>query len=109
MGGARTSRSALERRSLDGHCLLWLRQSRRIVDATLGQFASPVKSPGGFVIGRMVGATPPTRAAAVDGLECVEGDQVLCRALADARSTNFVGSASSDKWHELKSKFGSRL
>ncbi|USX56332.1 tetratricopeptide repeat protein [Lentzea sp. HUAS12] len=41
-------------------------------------------------------------------LGCVEGDEVLCRALANARSAQFLGSELSDRWNELKSTYRSR-
>ncbi|MFD1147888.1 hypothetical protein [Saccharothrix hoggarensis] len=46
--------------------------------------------------------------AVIRDLDCVGGDEVLCREIANARSTVFVGLVTSDKWEELRSDYQSR-
>ncbi|MDX3663731.1 hypothetical protein PV646_41160 [Streptomyces sp. ID05-26A] len=46
--------------------------------------------------------------AVIRDLDCVDGDEVLCRAIADARSTVFVGPVMSDRWNEFRSEHRSR-
>lgn len=46
--------------------------------------------------------------AVIREIDCVASDEVLCRAIADARSTTFVGAVMSDKWEELRSAYRSR-
>jgi tetratricopeptide (TPR) repeat protein len=46
--------------------------------------------------------------AVIRDIACVDGDEVLCRAIADARSRTFVGAVISDKWENLRSAYRSR-
>ncbi|GGN29825.1 hypothetical protein GCM10011609_87110 [Lentzea pudingi] len=46
--------------------------------------------------------------AVIRDLDCVDGDEVLCRAIANARSTIFVGPVMSDRWNEFRSEHRSR-
>ncbi|USX56331.1 hypothetical protein [Lentzea sp. HUAS12] len=59
---------------LHGHCLLWLPQSGRIVDATVEQFSAPVRTSAGFVVGRAIGMSPSDTIVA--GSELVAGSYI---------------------------------
>ncbi|MFD1147887.1 hypothetical protein [Saccharothrix hoggarensis] len=53
---------------LDGHCLLWLPQSGRVVDATVEQFSTAPGSMPQLLVGRGTSLTPPERTSAGGGL-----------------------------------------
>jgi tetratricopeptide (TPR) repeat protein len=46
--------------------------------------------------------------AVIGDLDCIDGDEVMCRAIADARNTLFAGRFESDRLKELRSAYPSR-